>query len=309
MHKMKAYVRTSPQSMDVELTELDIPEIDEDELLVKVAAFGVGIHDRYFIPSNTNFPYPIGSEASGVIVKKGTLITDFQVGDRVILSSSLLPKGGCWAEYVAVPSKALIPMPDILEFIEGAAIPVAGKTALECMHTLDLKEGNTLFIAGASGAIGTLVIQLAAARGIRVIGSASSRNHEYMRSLGAEKTVDYSSPTWQEDVKALFPDGVDAALAIQPGTAEDSMMVVKDGGRVITVSGDRVQPTRGITVEQFQHQLNLQEALGSLVNDIASGKVRLVIEHVYAFTQALRALEKTETRHARGKLVVSMQKD
>lgn len=105
----------------------------------------------------------------------------------MILSCSLQPKGGCWSEYVAVDSKSLIRKPDEVDFIQGAAIPIAGKTALECMHALELKEGNTLFIAGATGATGTLVIQLAAAKGIRVVGSTSSRNHEYMRSLGAEK--------------------------------------------------------------------------------------------------------------------------
>lgn len=306
MDKMKAYVRTSPQSMDVELIDVAIPEIAENEVLVKVEAFGVGIHDRYFIPNNVKLPYPIGSEAAGVITKKGSQVTDFEIGHRVILSSSLQPKGGCWAEYVVVSSRALIHMPDEIDFKQGAAIPIAGKTALECMHALDLKEGDTLFIAGASGAIGTLVIQLATAHGIRVIGSASSRNHEYMQSLGAEKTVDYTNPDWQNDVKNWIPDGVDAALAIQPGTGAESMTVVKDGGKVIMVSGDRVVPVRGITAQQFQHQLGWQQAVGSLVKDIAADEVRLVIEHAYPFNQALEALKKTETRHARGKLVVSV---
>lgn len=306
METMKAFVRISAENKRVELKKVAIPEIDKDEVLVKVQAFGVGIHDRYFIPTNVTFPYPIGTEAAGIITKTGIVVSDFQSGDRVILSSSLQLKGGCWAQYVAVSSKMLIPMPDEIDFIQGASVPVAGKTAIESMRALNLKVGETLFVAGASGAIGTLIIQLAKNQGIRVIGSASSKNHAYMLSLGAEKAVDYSSPDWKDQVKQWVPGGVDAALAIQLGTGEDSMDVVKDGGKVITVSGDKVDSERNIIVQQFQHQLDIQQAIGMLIEDIDAGKVHPVIEQVYSFERALEALKKTETRHARGKLVVSM---
>ena len=116
MQKMKAFVRTSSQNQHVELTEIPIPEINDDEVLVKVHAFGVGIHDRYFIPNNAIFPYPIGTEAAGVITKTGGTVTQFQVGDRVILTSILQAKGGCWAEYVAVPQSNLILMPAEMDF-------------------------------------------------------------------------------------------------------------------------------------------------------------------------------------------------
>lgn len=303
---MKAFVRMGTENNRVELIEVNIPTIDENEVLVKVASIGVGIHDRYFIPKEATFPYPIGIEGAGIIVKTGEQVKNFQIGDRVILSSSMQLKGGSYAEYVAVSSDTIIHIPKEMDFTEGAAIPVAGKTALESMHALNLTKGDTLFIAGASGAIGTLVIQLAKNKGIRVIGLASSKNHAYMKSLGAEETVDYEDPDWKIKVKQWTPDGVDAALAIQPGTGADSMDVVKNGGKVITVSGDKVQPERDITVRQFQHQLNMQEAVGELVQDIAIDKVKIVIERVYPFEEALEALEKTETRHARGKLVVSL---
>lgn len=164
----------------------------------------------------------------------------------------------------------LLPMPNEIDFTQGAALPVAGKSAIESMRALDLKEGDTLFVAGASGAIGTFIIQLAKTQGIRVIGSASSKNHAYMLQLGAEKAVDYSDSVWKDHVKQWMPGGVDAALAIQPGTGEDSMDVVKDGGKVITVSGDKVESERNITVQQFQHQLSVQHAVGPLMEDIAA---------------------------------------
>ncbi len=174
------------------------------------------------------------------------------------------------------------------------------------MRALNLNAGDSLFVAGASGAIGTLVIQLAAARGIRVIGSASQKNHEYMRSLGAEEAVDYSTPDWKQQVKQWMPQGVSASLATQPGTADDSIDVVKDGGTVVTVSGDTVPSRRNIKVFQFEHHQETQQAVAELVSDIAEGRVRLVLEHIYPFKQALAALQKTQTRHARGKLVVCL---
>jgi NADPH:quinone reductase-like Zn-dependent oxidoreductase len=191
-------------------------------------------------------------------------------------------------------------------FIAAAAIPIAGKTALESIRALDLKAGESVFIAGASGAIGTLVIQMAAARGVRVAGSASRRNHEYMLSLGAEKAVDYNDPNWKEQVKEWMPGGVCAALAIQPGTADDCIDVVKDGGVVVTVSGDTAPSRRNIHGFQFEHHEETQGALSELACDIAAGRIRLVLEKIYPFQQTLDALRKTETRHARGKLAVDL---
>ncbi|WP_245830221.1 NADP-dependent oxidoreductase [Planococcus faecalis] len=304
---MKAYVRTSASTQEVELQELAIPKITEAEVLVEIQAFGVGMHDRYVVPPNATFPYVIGSEAAGVIIKMGSEVSGFGLGDRVILSSSFQLKGGCWAQYAAVSCEMLVAMPHSISFIQGAAIPVAGKTALESLRTLDLKPGNTLFVAGASGAIGTIVIQLAKNRGIRVIGSASSKNHPHLLLLGAEKAVDYSIAEWKDQIKQWMPEGVDAALAIHRGTSKDSMDIVKTGGKVVTVSGDKVDSERETKVEQMQHQLSIQEAVNMLIQDMVEKKLHLVIENVYSFEQALDALEKTETGHARGKLVVSME--
>lgn len=303
---MQAYVRISPQHGDVEVAEVPVPEIGADEVLVAVRAFGVGIHDRYFIPHDARFPYPIGSEGAGTVERIGANVTDVAVGDRVVFSSSMQPKGGCWAEYVAIRHQALVPLPAELEFAKGAALPVAGKTALESIRALDLEADQTLFVAGGSGAVGTFVIQLAAAQGVRVAASSSPRNHDYLRALGADMAVDYADPAWPAQVREWAPGGVDAALAIQPGTAAACMEAVKDGGLVITVSGDQVRPRPGVLVRQFQHRLDFRQAVGTLASDIATGRIRAVIAHVYPFGEALDALRQTETRHARGKLVVSL---
>jgi NADPH:quinone reductase-like Zn-dependent oxidoreductase len=306
---MKAFVRTDSATQQVKLKHVPIPEIQPDEVLIKVKAFGVGLHDRFFIPQNANFPYPIGIEGSGIITKVGNQVADFEIGDKVIFTTTLQPQGGSWAEYAAAKQTSLIPLPDNLTFAEGTTIPVAGKTALECMRALSLEKGESLFIAGASGAIGTFVIQLAKGKGIQVSASASEENHGYMQSLGAVKTVDYHETDWQNQIEEWNKSGVSAALAIQPGTGNDCIELVKDGGKVITVSGDssKVIPEREITVKQIGHNISNQE-VAELVSVISKDKVDIEIEKEYDFQQALEALSKTETRHARGKVIVKGEK-
>lgn len=307
MNKMKAIVKQSAKPNDFSLTEVPIPDINEDEMLVRVMAIGVGIHDGYFLPPNIQFPYPIGIEAAGIIEKAGRNVKSYQKGDQISFVSMMQTKGGTWAEYAVVSDDSLIiPIPKGMSFTEAAAIPVAGNTTLKALHALQLKPGDSLFIAGATGAIGTFAIQIAAAKGCVVAGSASKKNHEYMLSLGANKVVDYHDSDWAKQIKQWMPEGVDAALATQPGTGILSMDVVKEGGKVIAISGDQFSPQRDITVEQLPYHMDVKNELTQLMNDIAMKRVKLFIERTYSFENGLEALRKTSTRHARGKLVITM---
>lgn len=308
MSPMKAYARMDSANMLVRLIDVPVPEIAEDEVLVALETFGVGIHDRYFIPADATFPYVIGVEGVGRIAAAGSQVTDHRIGERVAFTSPMHPKGGTWAEYAAVKRTGLIALRDDLASVEAATVPIAGRTALQGVADLDLSPGETLFIAGASGAIGTFAIQLAVAQGVHVAGSASPRNHDYMRSLGAEMAVDYNAAGWQAQVRDWSGGGVDAALAIQPKTEADAIKVVRDDGRVITVSGydGKVLSERGITIAQMTFLHAGQQEVERLLSAIADGSIRVTIEAEYPFDRALEALEKTETRHARGKLVVKM---
>lgn len=298
----EAQAENSPVLMDV-----PVPEIDDHEVLVRIKAIGVGLHDRWFMPSSPNYPYPIGIEAAGVIERTGSKVADYRTGDRVMFTNSMQPKGGTWAEFSAVPQQSLILMPPALSFVKAAALPVAGGTAIESMRSLNLNRADTLFIAGASGAIGTLVIQLARASGVRVAASASAQNHDYMRSLGAEVTFDYHDPEWAAQVREWMPQGVDAALAIQPGTAVPSLDVVKDAGKLVTVSGDQLSAERNIEVEQTSHHAETLAELSKLAHQVVADHLQVIVEHTYPFEQGLAALEKTETRHARGKIILTLE--
>lgn len=303
---MKAFVRLSASTQEVQLMEMPIPAFGAKEVLIKVAAFGVGIHDRYYLPEGINFSYTIGIEGVGTVVEVGSEVNGVSVGEHMIYTTALQAQGGTWSEYTVAKSESLVKKPSTLTFEQAAAIPIAGKTALESMRELELKEGDTLFVAGASGAIGTFIIQLAKAQGVLVAASASASNQDYMKSLGADKTVDYRDKDWIQKVKEWSKGGVTAALAIQPGTEADSIQLVKENGLLITVSGYNtdLNSERGITIRQMGHKFFTTKELSELVEEVSKGKIKVIIEKKYSFENALKALEKVETRHASGKLVV-----
>lgn len=303
---MKAFVKPDPAASIVEPAEVDIPRVGDGDVLVRMRAVGVGIHDSYFLPPGVGHPYPIGIEGAGIVEAVGSNVADHRPGDRIAFVSSMQPKGGTWAEYAVVSADSLIlPMPAGLDFVEAAALPVAGNTVLRAVAALgDLPGDASVFIAGGSGAIGTLAIQIARRRGWRVGASASARNHDYMRSLGAQLSVDYRERQWPDEVRRWMPGGVDAAVAVQPGTSAESMRVVKDGGSVITVSGDTVAPERGIRVAMVAYEADVRDELTRLMTDVVEQKLHLEIERVYPFEDAAEALARVQTRHVRGKLVL-----
>ncbi len=305
---MRAFVAPQAGATTVELAEVPVPRIDDDEILVRVKAIGVGIHDSYFLPSDAQYPFPVGIEAAGVVEEVGSRASTHRPGDRIAFVSSLQPKGGTWAEFAAVEADALIvPIPAGMDFVEAAAVPVAGNTALRAMHALaTVTTGGSLFIAGGSGAIGTLAIQLARQQRWRVAASASGPNHDYLLSLGAHLAVDYRDPDWPGAVRRWAPDGVDAAIAVQPGTAAESLSVVRDDGRLIAISGDRLTSERGIHAEMVSSQADVRDGLVQLMTQIAAGELHVHLERVYPFEDAPAALAKVQTRHARGKLVVRL---
>ncbi|MDN5789735.1 MAG: NADP-dependent oxidoreductase [Micrococcales bacterium] len=305
---MRAFVIPGARHDSVQLGHVPVPRVGPSELLVRVKAVGVGIHDSYFLPPDISYPYPIGIEAAGVIDEVGSAVPGHRSGERIAFVSSMQQKGGTWAEYAIVRGDSLIvPIPEGLSFEQAAAVPVAGNTTLRAFHALaPIPAGGSIFVAGASGAIGTFVVQLARAKGWEVAASASARNHDYLASLGATKTVDYHDEHWPEEIRQWRSAGVDAALAVQPQTTADSLAVVKDGGTVVTISGDRVIPARGVKVVAPSYEVDVRGELVALMEQIASGQVRLVIEHVYPFDEALAALAKVQTRRARGKVVLSL---
>lgn len=304
---MRAFGKKHSMNGGIEAINVSQPVVGDGEILVKMMAIGVGVHDEYFHAPGVEYPYVIGIEGAGVVESVGRGVNDYKSGDRITFISMMQPKGGTWAQYAVVSSQSLIlPIPDNMSFEQAAAIPVAANTALKALTGANLQSGDSLFVAGGAGAIGTLLIQLAKARGITIVASASSKNHDYMKKLGADATVDYHDNSWQDQVRDFVPGGVDAAIAIHPGTPLESQRVIKDGGILIAVSGDQLTTERGIILRGIFNNIDVKSELLNFIDDVVKGEVKLTLDKKYSFNEALSALEQVKTRHSRGKIVLTI---
>lgn len=304
---MRALVKVNKESTNFTFKNMLVPSISDNEILVKVKAIGVGIQDAYFYADNAIYPYPIGMEGSGVVVRVGKNIVDFNASDRIAFVCVNEAQGGSYAEYTVLGEKSLIvKIPDEMSFNEAAAIPVSGNIMLKVINALNLEKGNTIFIAGASGSNGTLLIQLAKEIGCHIAASASKANHDYLKLLGVDKVVDYNDLYWPEQILEWRPEGVDVAISIQPNTSEFSLKVVRDNGKIISVSNDQFIKERNIEEVMLPYSMDVLEELKTLVKKIDNKEVIIHIEKVYKFNEALIALEKVSKRKARGKSIIEL---
>lgn len=290
----------------LKLVELPAPEPGPEDVLVRVRAAGVGPWDtkmREGLFGERSFPHVLGVEASGIVKKAGENVADLGEGDEVYLYS-----GGCYAEYVAAPAQKVARKPASLSFEEAAGAPVAGSTAYQgIVEEIGLKEGETVLIAGATGGVGTMAVQIAASLGARVLGTASPPNHDYLLSLGAADAIDYNGD-WVAFVRNIAPDGVDAVFdCVGGGTFRSSFDAVRDGGRVVTIVafGEEVEPGRGITYHAFSARPE-QRKLEKLSEMFDAGKLRVEIEDVLPLEEAAKAHERVEAGHTRGKIVLEV---
>jgi NADPH:quinone reductase-like Zn-dependent oxidoreductase len=288
----------------LELVDLPAPEPGPDDVLVRVRAAGVGpwdIKTREGLFGERGFPHVLGVEASGIVEDAGENVAGLREGDEAYVYS-----GRCYAEYVAAPAEKVARKPASLSFEEAAGVPVAGSTAYQgVVEEIRLKEGETVLVAGAAGGVGTMAVQIAASLGARVLGTASPRNHDYLRSLGAAEAIDYHGD-WVAAARNVAPDGVDAVFDCVGGeTFRCGFEAVRDGGRVVTIVafGEEVEPGRGITYHAFSARAERRK-LEKLSEMFDAGKLRVEIEDVLPLEEAAKAHERVEAGHTRGKIVL-----
>lgn len=288
--------------------ELPTPEARPDGVLIRVEAAGVGPWDvmsREGLFGEREFPYVPGFEVAGVVEAVGERVEQFSAGDEVYAYN--FPGGG-YAEYVAAPAIVSARKPASLSFEEAASVPVAGTTAHQgLVDELGLREGETVLVTGAAGGVGSFAVQLAAnVLGARVIGTASPRNHGYVRSLGASAVVDYHEGDWVAAVRQAAPEGVDAVLECVGGeTLERSLAAVRDGGRVAYIVPADGQPRapRGIGARFFSSAPD-GSRLAKLAGLFDEGRIRTNLQEVLPLEEAALAHERIEGRHTRGKIVL-----
>src|ERR1700761_2118144 len=261
-----------PEAIHIE--EVPLPAMPSNHVLIALQYVGVGIWDAEQRAGSWGSVKPgtiIGADGSGTIAAVGSHVTSFYVGDRVYSYSYGNGSGGFYAQYVSVPADRAAPGPTHLEMKIAGGMPCIALTAQSGLETLKTGHGQTLFVFGASGGVGSCAVWLGSQRGATIIGTARPDAQEYVRSLGAAPTIDASAPEHEVAIHRLAAAGFDAALLTTNGDAlTDFLKHLKPRGPVAYPNGVEPKPRlHGHTVSAFDGEMapeafaRLNEALGS----------------------------------------------
>ena len=299
----------------VTLMQLPIPEIGTDEVLIRVRAAGVNPFDWKVADGlmkdekEHRFPLILGFDAAGVVERVGSDVTRLVEGDEVYgyLSRPVIGEG-TYAEYAGAPAAIVAKKPETAGFAETAALPMPGLTAMDLVDAVDLWEGESVLIVGATGGVGSYAVQLAARRGARVIATARGANKAFVRELGAAETIDHTREDLFETVRAAYPDGIDAIIDVVSANEVLSRMagLVKEGGRIATsVYAADVEnlAERGIGAKNIGMQPSARR-LEELSGMIDAGEISVRLERSFPLEQAPEALQESRNGHVRGKIVL-----
>ena len=234
----------------VELLELPSPRAPgPGEVVLAVQAAGMGQWDGLLhTPGGWEVglrpPAALGVEGAGMVVAVGPDVTNVVVGDLVLTHAAPLPGGsGLWAEQALVRAAHLARRPAALDPVLAGGLPVAGLTARQALDQLAVSAGTRLLITGASGSTGTIALQLAVHDGATVVATAAARHADRLRALGAEQIVDSHAADWTDHLTR----GFDAVLVAVTGTAAAAMSLLRDGGRLCSITSDAPPGERNIT--------------------------------------------------------------
>ncbi|MBI3805202.1 MAG: NADP-dependent oxidoreductase [Nitrospirae bacterium] len=299
------------------LHDLPRPEPGEGEVLIAVRAAGVNPFDWKVIQApmgdhfKYHFPFILGVDTAGVVERVGPGVNDLKVGEALFgMIRKPVFGEGTYAEYVTAPASVVAKKPASLTFEQAAAVPMPALTALTSVDTLQIGEGETLLIVGATGGVGSYAVQLAARRGAHVIATALTEDAEYMRDLGASETIDYRSTDLVEAVKGAHPDGIDALLDLVSDAEKFNRIAatLKKGGRLATtlyVADEEAFAAQGITAANIANQPS-RPLLERLVQMIDAGKLTVPLQKIFPLEQAPAAIEQSRSGHVRGKRVLKI---
>jgi NADPH:quinone reductase-like Zn-dependent oxidoreductase len=294
---------------------LPVPLLDADEVVIAVDTAGVGpwdadVREGYFAPRKPHFPLVLGYDGAGIVAAIGSRVRRLKVGDEVYSYNWENPKGGFYAEYVAVPADKVAPIPRRLDLRHAGAIPITGLTALQGIDdALKLKKGETIIIHGASGGVGTLAVQFARLRGARVFATASGKEGvELVREMGAHAAVDGKRVDIDDQARRFAPDGADAILALAGGDAlEKCLNVLRRGGSLAHPSGIEPAPKkrRGMTLIRYDGISRVRE-FERLNAAVQATKLKVPIAECYPLAHAYKAHERLAEGHVVGRIILSV---
>lgn len=287
-------------------TDVKRPEPKDDEVLIKIYASAVnpvdwkirnGLGEKYGL----KLPIILGNEFSGTIEEVGADVKKFKRGDEVFGNHGTY--GGCYAEYTIAKEAEIALKPKNLNFENAAAVSVGFLTSWQAILDLaHLESGQTILIHGAAGGVGSMAVQIAKANGARVIGTASGKNEEYVKSLGADQFIDYTKQKFEEAVK-----DIDVVFDTVGGeTQERSFQVLKKGGFLVSANeppSEEKAKEFGVRVAMDTAHLNAEQ-LNEASRLIESGQLKTRVGIVLPLTEAKKAQELSKAGHTSGKIVL-----
>lgn len=292
-----------------------MPEIDADEILIRVESAGVGVWDTFereggfakVYGVKPKFPHVLGSDGAGTVSDVGTNVSDFKKGDRVYAFGLMNPKGGFYAEYAAVKAELASRIPSNLPVEQAGALPFDAMTALRGLDDrLGIKPGESVLVFGASGGIGHLAVQLAKRMGARVLAVASGSDGVALaRRLGADVAVDGHRDDVRAAARKFAPQGIDAALLTAGGkVAEQALECLRENGRVAYPKGVEPEPKArpGIKMESYDGDPT-PEAIARLNRLIEKAPFEVHVARTFPLEKAAEA-HKALNEHFLGKLAL-----
>ncbi|MEH7137008.1 NADP-dependent oxidoreductase, partial [Priestia megaterium] len=332
---MRAMVIDRYGKVPMHLAEMPTPEIGEYEVLAEIHAASINPIDfkirdgKVKLLVKYKMPLILGNDFSGVVAKVGAKVTRFKAGDE-IYARPRKSKIGTFAEYIAIHEDDIALKPKNLSFEEAASIPLVGLTSYQALtDILQLKKRQKILIQAGAGGVGTFAIQLAKLMGATVATTASEAGANLVKSLGADEIINYKTEKFEEILKnydAVFDTLGDEIL-------EKSFGIIKDGGKLVSVSGlpnARFGKEYGsgffktLLFSAASHKLtglekkhNVQytflfmkpsgEQLRIIANFIETGKIKPIIDKVFSFKDAQKAMEYAESGRAKGKIILKIR--
>ena len=323
---MKAAI-LDKKNQDLEIKDVPVPEIGENEVLVKVKYAGVNPLDNMIVREEvkliTPYKYPLvmGNEFSGVVEKTGSNVADFNEGDRVYARMPL-DKIGAFAEYVAIDKDAIAIIPDYLDFDEAACVPLTALTAIQAFELMDPSEGESIFISGGTGSLGAMAIPIAKNLGLHVITSGSERNRERVMDLGVSEFIDYKT----QDYSEMLSDGDYVLDTLGENELEKEFRILKSGGVLVSLKAlpngefaDRMGlsavkkilfKVAGGKLDKMASKKNQKyyflfvESNGRQLDSISKINIVPSIDEVFELDDVNKALQKVDAGGSKGKTII-----
>ncbi|MDA1871473.1 NADP-dependent oxidoreductase [Bacillus thuringiensis] len=332
---MKAMIIDRYGKVPMRMAEVPTPEINEYEVLAEIHAASINPIDfkirdgKVKMLLKYEMPLILGNDFAGVITKVGSKVTRFKVGDE-IYARPRKNKIGTFAEYIAIHEDDIALKPKNLNFEEAASIPLVGLTSYQALHDImQLQKGQKILIHAGSGGVGTFAIQLAKIMGAIVTTTASEAGANLVTSLGADEIINYKTEKFEDILK-----NYDAVFdTIGGATLEKSFNIIKSGGNIVSVSG---MPnarfgkefgsgffktllfslaSKKLTALEKKHNAQYSflfmkpsgDQLRTIAYYIEAGQIKPVIDRVFPFEDAQKAMEYSESGRAKGKIIVKIK--